>query len=51
MIRAMAHRVMVLKDGKVLEAGLTEAVLSNPKHPYTQRLLAASAYALNGQVA
>ncbi|MEO8600926.1 MAG: microcin ABC transporter ATP-binding protein, partial [bacterium] len=50
-IRAMAHRVMVLKDGKVLEAGLTEAVMSQPSHPYTQRLLAASAYALDGRLA
>jgi len=45
-IRAMAHRVMVLKDGKVLEAGPTETVLSQPSHPYTQRLLSASAYAM-----
>ncbi|MGV8900519.1 MAG: ABC transporter ATP-binding protein [Burkholderiaceae bacterium] len=50
-IRAMAHRVMVLKDGKVLEAGTTEAVMSQPSHPYTQRLLAASAYALDGRLA
>ncbi|MGB7479854.1 MAG: ATP-binding cassette domain-containing protein, partial [Burkholderiaceae bacterium] len=44
-IRAMAHRVMVMKDGKVVEAGSTEAVLSNPAEPYTRRLLAASEYA------
>jgi microcin C transport system ATP-binding protein len=50
-IRAMAHRVLVLKDGKVLEAGPTEAILSHPSHPYTQRLLAASAYALDGRAA
>jgi microcin C transport system ATP-binding protein len=43
-IRAMAHRVMVLKDGKVLEGGSTDAVLSQPTHPYTRRLLAASEY-------
>ncbi|HYC43517.1 MAG TPA: ABC transporter ATP-binding protein [Noviherbaspirillum sp.] len=43
-IRAMAHRVMVMKDGKVVEAGKTEEVLSNPSQAYTQRLLAAATY-------
>jgi microcin C transport system ATP-binding protein len=43
-IRAMAHRVMVMKDGKVVESGATEHVLSNPAEPYTRRLLAASNY-------
>lgn len=43
-IRAMAHRVMVMKDGKVVESGRTEDVLSNPSQPYTQRLLAAATY-------
>jgi len=43
-IRAMAHRVMVMKDGKVVESGATEEVLSNPSQPYTQRLLAAATY-------
>ena len=43
-IRAMAHRVMVMKDGKVVESGTTEKVLTNPAHHYTKRLLAASIY-------
>lgn len=43
-IRAMAHRVMVLKDGKVVESGTTEDVLSNPSQPYTRRLLEAATY-------
>ncbi|HJV85819.1 MAG TPA: ABC transporter ATP-binding protein [Noviherbaspirillum sp.] len=43
-IRAMAHRVMVMKDGKVVESGATEEVLSNPRQPYTQRLRAAATY-------
>ena len=43
-IRAMAHRVMVMKDGKVVESGSAETVLSHPSHPYTRRLLAASTY-------
>ncbi len=44
-IRAMAHRVMVMKDGKVVEEGATAAVLSHPEMAYTQRLLAAAVYA------
>ena len=45
-IRAMAHRVMVMKDGKIVEQGAVESVLSRPTHPYTRRLLAASTYAV-----
>ncbi len=41
-IRAMAHRVIVMKDGKVVEGGRTADVLSAPEQPYTQRLLAAA---------
>ncbi len=40
-IRAMAHRVMVMKDGAIVEAGETEALFSAPRHPYTRELLAA----------
>ena len=50
-IRAMAHRVMVMKDGKVVEQGLTQTVLSKPAQAYTQRLLAASVYARPDEVA
>jgi len=41
-IRAMAHRVLVMKDGKVVESGASSEVLTSPQHPYTQRLLAAA---------
>ena len=41
-IRAMAHDVLVMKDGEVLEAGSVAQVLDAPRHPYTQRLVAAS---------
>ncbi|MES2934517.1 MAG: ABC transporter ATP-binding protein [Pseudomonadota bacterium] len=43
-IRAMAHRVMVMKDGKVVESGSTDSVMSTPTQPYTKKLLAASLY-------
>ncbi|WP_454764296.1 ABC transporter ATP-binding protein [Cupriavidus campinensis] len=41
-IRAMAHRVLVMKNGEVVEAGETEAVLGAPQHPYTRKLMAAA---------
>jgi len=41
-VRAMAHSVIVMKDGQVLESGPIEAVLGNPQHGYTRMLLAAS---------
>ena len=43
-IRAMAHRVMVMKDGVLVETGLTEDLFKQPKHEYTQKLLSASLY-------
>ncbi len=41
-IRAMAHDVLVMKDGEVLETGTVDAVLENPQHEYTQILVAQS---------
>ncbi len=41
-VRAMAHCVMVLKDGVVLESGATTEVLDSPKNSYTQALVAAA---------
>ena len=40
-IRAMAHQVIVMKDGEVLEAGTVQQVLEKPEHPYTRVLVAA----------
>jgi microcin C transport system ATP-binding protein len=40
-LRAMAHNVMVLQSGQVVEAGPVEQVLYRPTHDYTRRLLAA----------
>ncbi|MGJ7496238.1 ABC transporter ATP-binding protein [Variovorax sp. RT4R15] len=41
-IRAMAHQVIVMKDGAILEAGPVQQVLDAPQHPYTQKLVAAA---------
>jgi peptide/nickel transport system ATP-binding protein len=41
--RYVADRVMVMYAGHQVEAGPTESVLANPKHPYTQLLLSAVA--------
>ncbi len=41
-VNAMAHEVIVLKDGRVVESGAVANVLGAPQHPYTQRLLAAA---------
>jgi microcin C transport system ATP-binding protein len=40
-VRAMAHQVIVLQGGKVVEKGDVASVLNAPKHPYTRTLLAA----------
>ncbi|OAN81950.1 peptide ABC transporter [Jannaschia sp. EhC01] len=41
LVSRVADTVSVLFEGKVVEAGDVEAVFAAPKHPYTQRLLAA----------
>ena len=42
-IRAMAHHVLVMKAGDVVEAGEADQVLDHPQHLYTQTLVAAAA--------
>jgi putative phosphonate transport system ATP-binding protein len=37
--RLLAHRMMVMKEGRVVETGLTDQVLDDPQHPYTQLLV------------
>jgi microcin C transport system ATP-binding protein len=41
-IRAMAHKVMVMQAGDVVEAGDCEAVFTDPQTPYTKALMAAA---------
>ena len=37
--RLLAHRMMVMQKGVVVETGLTDQVLDDPQHPYTQLLV------------
>ncbi|KPW81481.1 MULTISPECIES: ABC transporter ATP-binding protein [Pseudomonas syringae group] len=41
-VKALAHDVIVVKDGKVVERGASHDVFESPQHPYTQELLAAA---------
>jgi microcin C transport system ATP-binding protein len=41
-VRAMSHRVMVMKDGNVVEEGEAEALFTAPQQDYTRELLAAA---------
>jgi peptide/nickel transport system ATP-binding protein len=40
-VDALAHRIVVLNKGRLVEQGTREQILRAPKDPYTQRLLAA----------
>lgn len=39
--RLLADRLIVMKDGHIVETGLTDQVLDDPQHPYTQLLVSA----------
>jgi microcin C transport system ATP-binding protein len=41
-VRALAHEILVMKDGKIVEAGPTDRVMTRPQHPYTHALMAAA---------
>ena len=41
-VRAMSHRVLVLKDGKVVEQGTAEQIFAAPRQDYTRALTAAA---------
>ena len=37
--RLLAHRLMVMQRGEIVESGVTDQVLDDPQHPYTQLLV------------
>jgi microcin C transport system ATP-binding protein len=41
-VRALAHEVLVLKDGKAVERGTAQAIFEAPQHAYTKALMAAA---------
>jgi len=41
-IRAIAHRIIVMKQGKVVETGDTKQILENPREDYTKTLIDAA---------
>ena len=38
-IRMLADRTVVMLDGKIIESGLTDQILEDPQHAYTQQLV------------
>jgi microcin C transport system ATP-binding protein len=49
-VKRIADKVCVMKDGEIVEAGPTAEIFGNPQHPYTQKLLSARAAGQPGQV-
>ncbi|MBS1303064.1 ABC transporter ATP-binding protein [Loktanella sp. SALINAS62] len=49
-VRKIADRVCVMKDGEIVETGPTSEIFANPQHPYTQMLLAAESVGLPAPV-
>jgi microcin C transport system ATP-binding protein len=41
-VRALANEVIVMRDGVVVERGVTQDIFNNPQEPYTKALLAAA---------
>ena len=37
--RLLSHRMIVMKDSRIVERGLTDQILDDPQHPYTQLLV------------
>jgi ABC-type glutathione transport system ATPase component len=40
-VAGICDRIAILHEGQIVEAGMTEQVLTSPRHEYTQRLMAA----------
>ncbi|MFV0385761.1 ABC transporter ATP-binding protein [Paracoccus sp. (in: a-proteobacteria)] len=50
-VRRIADRVCVMKDGEIVEQGPVQAIFANPQHDYTKKLLAAEPGGEAGPVA
>ncbi|MEZ2129713.1 MULTISPECIES: dipeptide ABC transporter ATP-binding protein [unclassified Sinorhizobium] len=40
-VQHMSHRIVVMKDGEIVETGPVESLFDDPRHPYTRDLIAA----------
>jgi microcin C transport system ATP-binding protein len=49
-VRKIADRVCVMKDGEIVEQGVTAEIFANPQHAYTKKLLSAESTGLPGPV-
>lgn len=49
LVASFAHRIIVMRDGQVVESGPSEKVMADPQHPYTRELIAAIPRA-NGEI-
>jgi len=49
--RFLCHRIAVMYFGRIVELGPTESIFSDPKHPYTRRLLEARHARPSGDIA
>lgn len=38
-VRLLTHRTVVMKNGRIVETGLTDQILEDPQHPYSQLLV------------
>jgi peptide/nickel transport system ATP-binding protein len=41
-VRYLANRIAVMKNGKLVELGTTEQITTSPREPYTRSLLSAT---------
>ena len=41
-IKQLARRTIVMKKGFIVESGLTDQILEDPQHPYTQLLVSSA---------
>jgi microcin C transport system ATP-binding protein len=41
-VRALAHEILVMRDGEIVEAGPAEAIIERPQHKYTKELMTAA---------